>query len=331
MPPLPVEAAGEQAAAEVATDDVTESVIRIIMEATGYERSEIEPDMDLREDLSIRSSRLPVIMDAVEGHFNIKIELEDFMDVRTVRDISERITTVVARTRKTAPASKTREAPAAAGSESPAPAVSGESKPDIKRILFTEVPLETGTFQPVELDLMESVAILSAAAGTGLRKEVGTVFRRDYGVNIVPMTFMENGDDPENSRFDLLAENGSAAAAQRIAEISSLAGVVFIIDDALVGKLRGMEDVSRLLEGFFSILKTFAESPVRKFALLLQKTDQPDGLGRIVAEGMLGMFLSAALEYASVQFRTARLDQGIDLRDAVRGALDRSSKPVQTI
>ncbi len=27
------------------------------MEATGYERDEVEPDMDLREDLSIRSSR----------------------------------------------------------------------------------------------------------------------------------------------------------------------------------------------------------------------------------------------------------------------------------
>ncbi len=89
----------ENAAASGALDetDVTERVIRLIMEATGYERNEIEPDMDLREDLSIRSSRLPVIMDAVEGHFGIKIELEDFMDVRTIRDISSRITMVMAR------------------------------------------------------------------------------------------------------------------------------------------------------------------------------------------------------------------------------------------
>ena len=35
-----------------------EDVIRLIMEATGYERHEIEPDMDIRQDLSIRSSRL---------------------------------------------------------------------------------------------------------------------------------------------------------------------------------------------------------------------------------------------------------------------------------
>ena len=46
-------------AAAPGTEDITESVIRIIMDATGYEHDEIEPEMDLREDLSIRSSRFP--------------------------------------------------------------------------------------------------------------------------------------------------------------------------------------------------------------------------------------------------------------------------------
>ncbi len=82
-------------AAAPGTEDITETVIRIIMDATGYERDEIEPEMDLREDLSIRSSRLPVIMDAVEAQFAIKIELEEFMDVRTIRDISNRIAIIV--------------------------------------------------------------------------------------------------------------------------------------------------------------------------------------------------------------------------------------------
>ncbi len=47
--------------------------------------------MDLRRDLSIRSSRLPIIMDAAERQFGITIELEDFIDVRTVKDIAQRI------------------------------------------------------------------------------------------------------------------------------------------------------------------------------------------------------------------------------------------------
>jgi len=71
--------------------DYVEQMIRIIMNATGYERDEIEPDMDLRTDLAIRSSRLPVIMDEVERRFGIPINLEDFVGLRTVREIAERI------------------------------------------------------------------------------------------------------------------------------------------------------------------------------------------------------------------------------------------------
>ncbi len=43
------------------------------------------------------------------------------------------------------------------------------------------------------------------------------------------------------------------------------------------------------------------------------------------------MFLSAAQEYGSVQFRTVRLDADTDLRDAIRGALDRSQKVIETV
>ena len=67
------------------------------MDATGFNRDEIQPDMDLRRDLSIRSSRLPIIMDAAERHFGITIELEDFIHVRTVRDIAQKISEIVAR------------------------------------------------------------------------------------------------------------------------------------------------------------------------------------------------------------------------------------------
>ena len=67
------------------------------MDATGFNRDEIEPDMDLRRDLSIRSSRLPIIMDAAERQFGITIELEDFIHVRTVKDIAQRISEIISR------------------------------------------------------------------------------------------------------------------------------------------------------------------------------------------------------------------------------------------
>ena len=81
-----------------------ERLIRIIMDATGFERDEIQPDMDLRRDLSIRSSRLPIIMDAAERQFGITIEMEDFIDVRTVKDIAQRISTIIATTGRYKPA-----------------------------------------------------------------------------------------------------------------------------------------------------------------------------------------------------------------------------------
>lgn len=49
--------------------------------------------MDLRDDLAIRSERLPVIADALENRFGIKLDLQDFAGVRTVRDIAGRIVT----------------------------------------------------------------------------------------------------------------------------------------------------------------------------------------------------------------------------------------------
>ena len=78
-------------------EDLMERLIRIIMDATGFERDEIQPEMDLRRDLSIRSSRLPIIMDAAERQFGITIEMEDFIDVRTVEDIARRISGIIAR------------------------------------------------------------------------------------------------------------------------------------------------------------------------------------------------------------------------------------------
>ncbi len=72
-----------------------EAVIRIIMDATGYERNEIEPGMDLKEDLSIRSSRLPVLVDRTESHFRIQLRLSDFTTVRTVADFADKLREVV--------------------------------------------------------------------------------------------------------------------------------------------------------------------------------------------------------------------------------------------
>jgi malonyl CoA-acyl carrier protein transacylase len=322
----PAAPAKAEAAAPSDAENITESVIRIIMDATGYDRDEIEPDMDLREDLSIRSSRLPVIMDSVEAHFGIKIELEDFMDVRTIRDIADRISVLVARSKPK------KAAEAKTGAEETAEAAEAEEdKQSLKRLVFREIPLEAGDSQPVEVDLLDSLAIFSAGSGTGLRAKVGTVFRRDYGVTPVHVSMFPDPSATEGAAFNFLTTEGRAEAVEDLAAMESLAGIVFVVDDLLEQRLDGMESASELLDGMFAILKTFLESGARKFALLINKCSDNEGKGRVLAEGILGMFLSAALEFSSVQFRTIRVDDQTDLRDAIRGALDRNRKPIQLI
>src|SRR4030067_1039630 len=92
-----------------------------------------------------------------------------------------------------------------------------------------------------------------------------------------------------------------------------------------------MADVSRLLRGLFLLLKTFLQSPAKKFVVLIHSREDTETLGRLLAEGMLGLFLSAAQEHPSVQFRTLEIDRDTDLRVALRGALDRGCTVVEII
>ncbi len=102
--------------------------------------------------------------------------------------------------------------------------------------------------------------------------------------------------------------------------------MVFIVDEAATGKELSMEEVSRLLKGFFSLLKTFLDSLQRSSCCCCTKTSETEGTGRLLAEGLLGMFLSAAQEFGSVQFRTVRTQYKSELRDAIPRVAGSKSK-----
>jgi acyl carrier protein len=61
------------------------------MEATGCTRQELHPDMDLSRDLSLRSSRFPLIMHEVEQRFGLALGFDDLLGVATIRDLARRI------------------------------------------------------------------------------------------------------------------------------------------------------------------------------------------------------------------------------------------------
>jgi len=265
--PVPAEAPESQ--------ENLEAVIRIIMEATGFNRDEIQPEMDLRRDLSVRSSRLPIIMDAAERQFGITIELEEFIDVRTVRDIAQRISAIVARQEGVA---KVTDPGVTEPSTDEAP---------LKRLIFNLAPVEPAASLPVELSPGESVLLLSLNQNDALAKRAGDLLRQDYGVDTFPLPLM-----PE---------------------------------------LTGMADVSRRLTEFFQLLKTFLKSPTRKYVVLIHRREGADTLGRLLMEGLLGLFLSAAQEYPAIQFRTLEIDRDTDLRFALRAALNKGGAVVELI
>jgi malonyl CoA-acyl carrier protein transacylase len=309
--------------------DLMERLIRIIMDATGFNRDEIQPDMDLRRDLSIRSSRLPIIMDAAERQFGITIELEDFIGVRTVKDIAQRISKVIARQGGTSlqPATMAVD---------PDPVrdeilKSSEDEASLKRLVFNHAKVELAASIPMELSLGESVLLLSPERDDGIAGRAGDILRLDYGVDTFPMPFMQGNFGPGEEGHDIRTDEGASRAVDRIAGLSSLSGMVITLSQGGSGRLRSMADVSRLLRGLFLLLKAFLQSPAKKFVVMVHSREDTEAPVRLVAEGMLGLFLSAAQEHPSVQFRTLEIGRDTDLRAALHGALDRGCTVVEII
>ncbi|MFH1019954.1 MAG: SDR family NAD(P)-dependent oxidoreductase, partial [Pseudomonadota bacterium] len=304
--------------------DLLERLIQIIMDATGYEREEIQPDMDLRKDLAIRSSRLPIIMDAAESQFGIIIELEDFIGARTVNDIAGRITAIIAR--QGGVTLQQESEPVQDGIQK-----SSRNEETLKRIVFNQVTLESVAAVPITLNPGETVLLLSPDRDDRIAGSAKDIFRRDYGVETFSLPFMQGNFTPGAEGLDILTDEGSDRAVEVLSGLASLAGMVITLPQGGSEKLQSMTDVSRYLRGLFLLLKTFLQSPRKKFVVLIHSRDDTETLGRLLAEGLLGLFLSAAQEYPSVQFRTVGIERDSDLHGALRNALDRGCTVVETV
>jgi NAD(P)-dependent dehydrogenase (short-subunit alcohol dehydrogenase family)/3-hydroxymyristoyl/3-hydroxydecanoyl-(acyl carrier protein) dehydratase len=200
----------------------------------------------------------------------------------------------------------------------------------LKRLVFRNIPVELSVSAPIKLSRYETVLLLSPDRNEKFTKNVGDILRQDCGVNTIPMSFMNvNGTAEEG--HDIFTDEGSSKVSAKISGLSSLAGMVITLPEGWSVKLRGLGDVSRLLRGLFLQLQTFLRSPARKFFMLIHSEEDSETPGRLLAEGMLGLFLSAAQEYPSVQFRTLEIGRDTDIRFALRCALDRGYTVVETI
>jgi NAD(P)-dependent dehydrogenase (short-subunit alcohol dehydrogenase family)/acyl carrier protein len=305
-----------------------ERLIGIIMDATGFNRDEVQPDMDLRRDLSIRSSRLPIIMDAAERQFGITIELEDFINVRTVKDIAQRISKVIARQGGDSlqPIGKASD-PGPARDD---PLKSSEGEASLKRLLFDHVTVELAASIPIELGPGESVLLLSPD-DDGIVGRARDILRLDHGVDTFPMLFTQGNCGPGIEGHDIRTDEEALRAVDRRAGLPPFSGMVITLSQAGSGTVKSMADVSRLLKGLFLLLKAFLQPPKKKFVVLVHFREDTETPGGLLAEGMLGLFLSAAQEHPSVQFRTLEIGRDTDLRIALRDALDRGRTVVEII
>ena len=201
----------------------------------------------------------------------------------------------------------------------------------MKRIVFKHAALELTASIPIELSPGESVLLLSPDRDDVFAGKAGEILRRDYGVATFPMPYMQGRLIPGEEGHDILTDEGAGRSAERISGMASLAGMIIALPQGGSGKLTSMADVSQLLRRLFLSLKAFLQSPKKKFVLLIHYREDSETFGPLLAEGMLGLFLSAALEYPSVQFRTLEIESDTDLHVALRNALGRGYPVVELI
>lgn len=310
--------------------DYVEQVIRIIMNATGYERDEIEPDMDIRQDLAIRSSRLPVIMDEVERQFEITVNLEDFVGLRTVREIAEVIGRLAGQSGKEVVPEPIDEAP-------PAPPVDRAGEPaaeeipqreSIKRLVLQEVAMKPASSKPLTLEAGRHVAVLRTDPGSVLAADLSRLLEDRFKARLLHLDCLGQG---RGGPFDLRTSEGGKKAAQRLTETQSLAGLVLVLEGGSKTPLWDTANVPAFLSGFFGCLKSLMGSKSKAFCLLLCRGVEPHMSEAVTTEGLLGMFLAAAHEYSSVLFRSVALDTRTELNRALDLALDTGNPVIQWI
>ena len=276
------------------SQDILEQVIGIIMNSTGYERDEIEPDMDIRQDLNIRSSRLPVIMDEAEQTFDLEFRMEDFIGVETIRDMADRIAELKGEvTVKPVAASVVKR-------DEPAPEFVESGLP-VLRYEFVEAPVVSAEGTPHCDEGGAPVAVVSAPGSTyGAQAEAWVRSRIQSDV-----VRLDLGDDPE--------------------KIGACQGLVLALDGDTG------PDGAETLGKVFAALKALAANRSKHFCLAVSPAPEPNGNQGEIGEGVLGMMLAGAMEYESTAFRFVALEEGVEFEQALNQAVDNDSKIVELI
>ncbi|MGD9665538.1 MAG: SDR family NAD(P)-dependent oxidoreductase [Novosphingobium sp.] len=268
-------------------------VIAVIVQTTGYEPEEVAADMDLRDDLAIRSSRLPVIADALETRFGITLDLQDFAGVRTVRDIAGRIAAIRQSCGPEA-ASRNRKTAQQAAIELAATADPVAASQPLRRITFAQELSPVAAPDYLKFSPLDKIGIICLEDDWREAAAAAAVLRRDHGAVLTRVESPEQAGD-------------------------GLACLLLWIGDQSGGAATA---ASRLTECLLQI-QAFCTQASARAVLLLQRAENR-AAGRLVAAGLEGILLSLAWEYRSILFRSIHFTEGTLTDSLIRRALDQN-------
>lgn len=257
-----------------------EKVMPIIMQATGYTREELQPDMDLRHDLSIRSSRFPLIMHEAEQQFQIKIRFEDMLGVATIRDLAE-----VLRALQDATQGQTHTATAAAGK---AEQGKGLSQPQVLRYSPRLCPTNSTTDAAPSLIAVQHIIV----AGPRCR-QVAEALEAYYSADcITPCLHLQEAR--------ALCADPKGQHLRR--------GLVLALTDH--NQTTDLSPASAVLTDIFLLIKDFCATKGASFCMVVQQEQTATPNAREsdpLLAGLNGLLLAVALEYPDCLCRTVRL------------------------
>ena len=270
-----------------------DAVIAVIVQTTGYEPDEVSADMDLRDDLAIRSSRLPVIADALETRFAISLDLQDFAGVRTVRDIAGRIELI--RQRR---GGATAKQLSSSVEQQAAPEMIANALPP-RRIIFSQEPLPEAAPDYLQFSPLDKIGLVCPKGGWRKAKAAAAVLKRDYGVTLIQV------DSPEQAG-------------------AGLAGLLLYFDDRAEQNIAA---TPQLIDSFL-LIQAFVMQPTARAILVLDQSAATTTERSIVVAGVEGILLSLAWEYRSLLLRSLHLAAGTVADQLIRRGLDQNIKPL---
>jgi NAD(P)-dependent dehydrogenase (short-subunit alcohol dehydrogenase family) len=267
-------------------------------------------------------------MDSMENQFGIKIHLEDFMEVRTIADIVEKLRELLGESSGLPSSPRQQKTEPDSGDAAASADVSGERTEPIRRIVFQESELKLSEARPISLSAEDTVLVLTASRQDALSVKVVDVLQQKYGVATKIVEYVLS--PASGSESDKAGGSFNKRLQETAAATDRLAGVMIVLSNDLTKAIPDPAEASRILTEFFSVAKVFIDSPDKKFAFCMYEHEDSSDIVRLVAQGTLGMFLSLGHEFSSIQFRVIGVGSSTDLGAAIEHGLDRGQKVIET-